>query len=466
MHVTPQRVNEIEPSTYEIIVNIIPRSFKFALLYVLGVVPFVINSVYMGHVASKNQLAAVGLGNMMMNIFVLFTIDGLASGIDILSSQAYGAKENRLACIPYQRARMVTALQCLWIVPIFCFTERWMTAIGQDPIVSKFAGEYTRAAAPFVIIFTDGTCMCKLYLAFLRPGKLMALSVILTPLHAVWVHIFVGVCSLGNAGLGLAFGTGSIVRYIAIACLLWKDAPELGVQRHWIFWFERESFSGWCAYLKVAAPCMCQTILEALYYEIVSLLAGYLGPTSLAATSITITCIWLPMALPYGLAVGTTILIGNAIGSGSVAMVKKTAVLSVWLALACWAVIALMIFVFSDHLARLLTAHADIQRMSRVFLLTFSVSGFFDSSQLVMAGILKGLGLVSTPVFTYGIMYYLVMLPSAILLAFKLNLGAEGLWLSFFVGTGSATLIYALRLSSVDYEALTSAARAVMHKEE
>jgi len=323
MHVTPQRVNEIEPSTYDIIVNIIPGSFKFALLYVLAVVPVVINSVYMGHVASKNQLAAVGLGNMMMNIFVLFTIDGLASGIDILSSQAYGAKENRLACITYQRARMVTALQCLWIVPMFCFTERWMTAIGQDPIVSKFAGEYTRAAAPFVIIFTEGTCMCKLYLAFLRPGKLMALSIILTPLHAVWVHIFVGVCSLGNAGLGLAFGTGSIVWYIAIACLLWKDAPELGVQRHWIFWFEKESFSGWCAYLKVAAPCMCQTTLEALYYEIVSLLAGYLGPTSLAATSITFTCLWLPLALPYGLAVGTTILIGNAIGSGSVAMVKK-----------------------------------------------------------------------------------------------------------------------------------------------
>jgi len=104
--------------------------------------------------------------------------------------------------------------------------------------------------------------------------------------------------------------------------------------------------------------------------------------------------------------------------------------------------------------------------MSRLFLLTFSVSGFLDVSQVTMAGILKGLGLVNTPVATYGIIYYTVMLPSAILLAFKLNLGAEGLWLALFVGTGSATLIYALRLSLLDYNTLIAAASEVMHEEE
>jgi len=462
MHV----VNEIEPSTCDILANIIPHSFKFALYFVVYVIPIVINAVYMGHVASKNQLAGIGLGNMILNIFVLFSLDGLAGGIDVLSSQAYGAKENRLACINYQRARMVTALQCLWVVPLLCFSEVWMTAIGQDPIVAKFAGEYTRAAAPFVIMFTESTCMCKILMAFLRPGKAMALSIILALLHVVWVHIFVGVCSLGSAGLGLAVGTSWTLKYSMAACVLWKDAPELGVQRHLFFWFEEESFSGWCAYLKVAAPCMFQMVLEGFYYEVMSLLAGYLGPTSLAASSITFTCLWLPLSLPYGLGVGTTVLIGNAVGSGSVAMVKKTAVLSVWLGLACWAVVALIMFVFSDPLARLLTAHADIQRMSRLFLLTFSVSGFLDVSQVTMAGILKGLGLVNTPVATYGIIYYTVMLPSAILLAFKLNLGAEGLWLALFVGTGSATLIYALRLSLLDYNTLIAAASEVMHEEE
>jgi len=79
-----------------------------------------------------------------------------------------------------------------------------------------------------------------------------------------------------------------------------------------------------------------------------------------------------------------------------------------------------------------------------------------------MAGILRGLGLVNTPATTYGICYYLIMLPSAILLTFAFDFGAEGLCLSFFIGTGSAALVFTTVLMRVDYDELIVAARKVV----
>jgi len=99
--------------------------------------------------------------------------------------------------------------------------------------------------------------------------------------------------------------------------------------------------------------------------------------------------------------------------------------------------------------------------MSRLFILTYCAVGFFDSCQWVLCGVLRGLGLVNKIVTVYGVIYYVIMLPCAILLAFTLHLGAEGLWLSLFVGTGCVNLVLCVLLMTLDYDALIVATREV-----
>jgi Na+-driven multidrug efflux pump len=55
------------------------------------------NVIMIGHLNEPTTLAAVGLGNMMINMFCIATITGMNSALEILVAQAVGARQYNLA---------------------------------------------------------------------------------------------------------------------------------------------------------------------------------------------------------------------------------------------------------------------------------------------------------------------------------------------------------------------------------
>ena len=55
------------------------------------------NVIMVGHLNDPTALAAVGLGNMMLNMVFMGSITGMNSALEILVAQAYGTKQYRLA---------------------------------------------------------------------------------------------------------------------------------------------------------------------------------------------------------------------------------------------------------------------------------------------------------------------------------------------------------------------------------
>ena len=59
-----------------------------------------INLVFIGHLNDPTKLAAVGMGNTIINMFAIGPISGLNCAVETLVSQAYGAKRIDL-CLVY-----------------------------------------------------------------------------------------------------------------------------------------------------------------------------------------------------------------------------------------------------------------------------------------------------------------------------------------------------------------------------
>ena len=55
------------------------------------------NMIMIGHLNEPTTVAAVGLGNLMINMFCVATITGMNSALEILVAQAAGAKQYVLA---------------------------------------------------------------------------------------------------------------------------------------------------------------------------------------------------------------------------------------------------------------------------------------------------------------------------------------------------------------------------------
>mmetsp|Transcript_25120 Transcript_25120/g.31493 ORF Transcript_25120/g.31493 Transcript_25120/m.31493 type:complete len:130 (+) Transcript_25120:399-788(+) len=89
-----------------------------------------VNIVMVGNLDDSAKLAAIGMGNMMMNTVPYALMLGINTALETLVSQAYGRRNLRDCGLYLHRA---TFLICCLYVPIalsFCAVESFLVAIG------------------------------------------------------------------------------------------------------------------------------------------------------------------------------------------------------------------------------------------------------------------------------------------------------------------------------------------------
>ena len=125
--------------TRQILKEIISQSIPAFAGSLLGFLQETINLIFIGHLNDPAKIAAVGMGNMIINLCAIGVFLGLNSGLDTLVSQAYGAKKMRLCVLYLQRGRMILLLIIIPIVCIFLNTEKFLKSFGQDQNVAYYA---------------------------------------------------------------------------------------------------------------------------------------------------------------------------------------------------------------------------------------------------------------------------------------------------------------------------------------
>lgn len=77
------------------------------------------NLIFIGHLGDASKVASCGLGNMIIFIFGNAAFQGMNSGLETFTSQAFGANNLKLCGMYYQRGRIVVLLY--WIPLAFIF---------------------------------------------------------------------------------------------------------------------------------------------------------------------------------------------------------------------------------------------------------------------------------------------------------------------------------------------------------
>lgn len=84
------------------------------------------------HGGDETYLAGIGLGNMMLNVFVFALTQGLNGAVDTFVSQAYGSgPENYHYCGQVlNRARAIAIVSLIPIAVLFYFSDDILIGIG------------------------------------------------------------------------------------------------------------------------------------------------------------------------------------------------------------------------------------------------------------------------------------------------------------------------------------------------
>lgn len=455
----PLRDVDHRERTSKVLADIAMMAVPSMFTNLLGFVNETTNALFIGHHGSREAMAAVGIGNMMQNCFGLSIGIGLTSAMDTLVSQAHGAGEDRLASVYLQRARLIAAAQMVWILPLMIWCDRWLVAIGQDPEVAALAAEYNSVSAPFLLCFFYSSGSRRFLSAFLRPKVGLVVAAICAVCHPLWCWIFVALLGLGNRGLGLANGATWTLRALLFSGYLWRVAPELGLERRWVLGFQREAFQGWASYMKVALPALLQTCSEWWLWEICALVVGYLGSEALAAHVTTSNFMSLCVMMPLGVSSAAATLVGNALGASRPALARQITWCCWGTVSALWILLGFGMVLGRQAIAEMYTKDAGVQRLVCVLLILNAVSGLPDSGGQVMSGACRGMGKLRPPTLAYLVSYYMLMLPAALLFAFPLGLGIQGIYYAMILGTVAAGGSLYVVVWKADWASLAAQAR-------
>jgi len=186
--------------------------------------------------------------------------------------------------------------------------------------------------------------------------------------------------------------------------------------------------------LSIGIPSGLQFSFEVSAFTVAAIMIGWIGSASLAAHQIAISLATISYMMATGLSTAATIRVGNQLGKKDYKTLKE-AVFSIFFMVVVFELIWTIIFVLGkDFLPTLYINDIEVLSIASKLMILAAIFQLSDGLQVVGLGALRGLHDTKTPTLYTLIAYWVVGLPFGYFLTFKLNFGAEGIWVGLIIG--------------------------------
>jgi len=167
----------------------------------------------------------------------------MASALETLCGQAYGAKQHQMLGIYLQRSFTVLFCCALLLLPMFIFAEPMLRILGQSAEVAARTGLVARWLIPMHMSFVFQFSLLKFLQCQLKTAVIAWSSAMALVVHAIisWVFVYkVGVGVVGTAlTLDVSWWTSVFILYGYVA---WGGCPVTWNGFSWLAFSELWDF--------------------------------------------------------------------------------------------------------------------------------------------------------------------------------------------------------------------------------
>lgn len=372
------------------------------------------------------QLAGGALSVGFTNITGYSVLFGLASGMDPVCGQAFGSKNWPLIGLTLQRTILILLSACLPIGLLWVNLEKILLALGQDASITAVASTYCLFSLPDLL----ANSLLQPLRVYLRSQQIttpmMWCSAMAVLIHIPLNILLVFVLKLGVPGVAIAAVWTNFNMVLFLLSYLWYS----GVHKlTWTGW-SRHALREWWPLLNLALPSCFAVCLEWWWYEIMTLLAGYLPnpQVAVAATAILIQTTSLMYAFPLALSSSVSTRVGNELGANRPAKARNAA----YVALSCALCIAILSVTWTTLLRhawpRVFTTDQSVMTMTAAVMPIMGLCELGNCPQTTGCGVLRGSARPAIGARINLGSFYFVGTPVAVALAFWFKVGFGGLW--------------------------------------
>ncbi|CAL0311870.1 unnamed protein product [Lupinus luteus] len=421
----------------------------------------VITQAFAGHLGDL-ELAALSIANSVIVGFDFGLLLGMASALETLCGQAFGAKKYYMLGVYMQRSWIVLSICCVFLLPIYLFASPALKVLGQPDELAELSGNVAIWLIPLHFSFAFQFPLQRFLQSQLKTAVIAWVS-----LFALLVHIFVSwlfVFKLQFGVIGAAATTN--FSWWALTLALYAYATRGGCPNTWTG-FSMEALSGLWEFVKLSASSGVMLCLENWYYRILILMTGNLPNAEIAvdALSICMTINGLEMMIPLAFFAATGVRVANELGSGNGKGAKFATMVSVLTSVIIGLFFWILIMIFHDKIGYIFSTSKpvldEVNKLS--LLLAFTI--LLNSVQPVLSGVAVGSGWQSYVAYINLGCYYVIGVPLGFLMGWVFNQGVMGIWAGMiFGGTATQTLILAWITIRCDWENEAEKARLHLRK--
>ncbi|XP_078429258.1 protein DETOXIFICATION 16-like [Wolffia australiana] len=407
---------QVSLATPLVAVNLLQYSFQ------------IVSLMFVGHLGEL-PLSGAAMATSFANVTGFSVLLGMASALDTLCGQAYGAKKYNSLGIHLQRAMVVVLLATVPLSLIWASTSQLLVGLGQQPDIAMEAGKYARWMIPGLAAY--GLTQCQL--RFLQTQNLVAPMAMICGATALlhvplcWVLVF----RTGLGASGAAMAT-SISHWCNFLFLVFYVRFSGRCEMTWTgFSLEALHGNGIYKFVGLAAPSAAMICLEYWSFEMVVLLSGFLPNPQLETSvlSISLSTMWMVYMVPTGLGSAASIRVANELGAGN-ATAARMAVRAVLIIVTTEGLlVAGATLLLRNIWGYLYSKEHDVTDYVAAMMPILAVSDFMDGIQCALSGAVRGCGWQKACSLLNLGAYYMVGLPSSVVFAFLLQAGGKGLWL-------------------------------------
>ncbi|XP_068322045.1 protein DETOXIFICATION 54 [Pyrus communis] len=433
-------------------------AFPITAMNCLVFVRAAVSVLFLGRLGSL-ELAGGALSIGFTNITGYSVLMGLASGLEPVCSQAFGNKNYDLLSLSLQRMVLILLLAVIPISLLWINLQSIMVFMGQDKAITAMAATYCLYSLPDLLTNT----VLQPLRVFLRSQKvtkpMMYCSLIAVAFHVPLNVVLVVVMGLGVPGVAVASVLTNLNMAVLMAGYVWWGWKK-GEMR-WTFGIG-DLCSGIGPLLKLAVPSCLAICLEWWWYEIVTVMAGYLpNPTlAVAATGILIQTTSMMYTVPLALCGCVSARVGNELGCGKPYKAKLAAMVALGCAFVIGIINVTWTVILRERWAGLFTKDELVKALVASVMPIMGICELGNCPQTTGCGILRGTARPAVGARINLGSFYFVGTPVAVGLAFWLKVGFPGLWFGLLSAqVGCAVSILYVVVARTDWEAESLNAR-------
>ena len=320
-----------------------------------------LSNILIGRTSSNNidvMLSALFIGQTVNSQIAYPIAEGFGMYVNVLCSQAYGAKQNKQVAKYYYRAMFMVVIVCFPVLSIFLTVRPIMYHVLHEQELSLYTGNFT-------LILCFGLPAYFYYKIGIR--FLQALSTVWCPvfylitgniLNGLIQYILIVHYNMGIEGAAV----GYVISNYFIALLVFTHIKLSHVHDVIHHNWSVELISDWCQTVKYAVFPMLQMFMDGITVTVypilfIGLIAG--DKRELAIYSVLYSAYWVVCMASMGFSSAIAVRVGMLLGSKEPKQAKRSALLGIIVGIITLLPSSIIFLTLSKQLSYLFTTEAS-----------------------------------------------------------------------------------------------------------